>query len=283
MNLTQHCLTCLHNQACKTLALFDMECKVDFIPTSTTTTLACPPPKLAIEIYKQIAQRIHNQDPYAKIKKQSIITARQILSSIPFVNDLEWGVKMAVLGNVIDYGSQKPFDIHTFGAKFCEFDIDMIDFGVFDFETFKERLGQAKKLVYIGDNAGENEFDEVLIRVIKHFYPHLTITYFTRGKPIINDITLDDLAQTDSKLFTICEVLDSGVESPGFLYDLANTQARKSYDEADLILAKGMGNFECLEDKKDERLFLLFKIKCQVVADFLGEAEGKFMFLHNSP
>ena len=52
-------------------------------------------------------------------------------------------------------------------------------------------------------------------------------------------------------------------------------------DEADVILSKGMGNFECLQSHKDERLFMLFKVKCDVVAAFCGVEKGTMMLKHN--
>ncbi len=294
VNATNECLACLRKQVRNTCSILQAQSNLDskhtrvlgiesnqvesrldcMIDSFDISTKPCPPPKLAKHIYEQIATISGIKDPYKHIKLQSITKAQEIISQIPMQQSLDFGLKVAALGNVIDYGSASAFDIHSY-----TFHLDSIEFAHYDKKAFQAKLECAKNLVYIGDNAGENIFDEFCIRILKSLYPHLCITYFVRGYPIINDITLDDLRQTDSSLFALCEVLDSGVASPGFLYGLASDMAKQAYDKADVILAKGMGNFECLEIQRDERLFLLFKVKCQVVADFLNQDLGKFMFI----
>jgi uncharacterized protein with ATP-grasp and redox domains len=49
----------------------------------------------------------------------------------------------------------------------------------------------------------------------------------------------------------------------------------------DLIIAKGIGNYECLEDVKDERIFHLFKVKCDVVSKEVGVEFGSLIFMQN--
>ncbi|WP_334091759.1 damage-control phosphatase ARMT1 family protein [Helicobacter typhlonius] len=190
---------------------------------------------------------------------------------------LNWAVRVAILGNVIDYGSQHSFDFAQ-----GDFSFHTINFARFDLELFISRLNSAQTLLYIADNAGENLFDEVLLQSLKSIYPHLQIFYATRGEPIINDLTITDLAHPLAQnIQKYCTLLDSGVRSPGFVYAGANAQTRGIYDNADVILAKGMGNFECLNTQKDERLFLLFKVKCDVVAQYCDVEKGRMMFIHN--
>lgn len=42
------------------------------------------------------------------------------------------------------------------------------------------------------------------------------------------------------------------------------------YESADLIIAKGQGNFEGLMHEDDLRLWFLLMVKCQVIGDFFG-------------
>lgn len=259
------------------------------------------PPQIAIDIYKDLSATLQNNDPYAQIKQESIKKASEIsqelISNYPapkleptIQNDtitwsedsifarLDWAVKMAILGNVIDYGSQ-----HSFSFADADFDFESLNFGVYDIKPFISKLECAKSLLYIADNAGENIFDNLLISTLKAIYPNLHIYYAVRGEAIINDLTLQDMLHTLAQpLAESCKVISSGVRSPGFVYTDANSYTQKLYDRTDMILAKGMGNFECLESCKDERLFLLFKIKCDVVATFCNKAKGTMMFLHNT-
>lgn len=242
----------------------------------------CPPPKLAISVYERIAKMLHDSDPYAALKSKSIAKAKDFIRDLRVRynpdSGLDFGLKIAVLGNVIDYGSANAFDIES-----CAFDVKSMHFGAYDIAALKSRLRSARKLVYIGDNAGEDVFDSVCVRILRVLYPSLEIAYFTRGAPIINDITMRDLHANNSPILHTCEVVDSGVRSAGFIYELANPHARAIYDEADVILAKGMGNFECLESCGDPRVFLLFKVKCAVVARFLRQQEGVFMLKQCAP
>lgn len=244
-----------------------------------------PPTILAVVLYDKISKLTKNPAPYWQIKQQSIQKARLIketlrkkLKTIPKENQLEFGIYCAVLGNVIDYGAEYAFDLEAECQRIFDF-----YFAYFHIDILKQQLQKARKIVYIGDNAGENELDEVLIQILKVHYPQLQIFYFVRGAEIINDITLDDLRQSNSELFRICEVRDSGVPSPGFIYELANIESQRLFEEADLIFAKGMGNFESLEKqaRDDSRIFFLFKIKCSVVADYLNQKLGEFVLLHS--
>ena len=246
-----------------------------------------PPTMLAILVYDKICQALNDVSPYAQIKLQSIQKARNYkqkflellrekLSHKASTKEvLEFAIRICVLGNVLDYGAQKQFDLEEQAQKILQ-----SPFAYFDLRAFMSSLESAKDLVVIGDNAGENEFDEILIYALKALYPNLEIFYFVRGAEIINDITLSDLNKTDSAMLHLAKVVDSGVMSPGFLESLAHKEAREIYQEADLILAKGMGNFESMENaaKQDNRIFLLFKIKCNVVRDYLQQNLGDFVF-----
>lgn len=246
-----------------------------------------PPTMLAVPVYDEICKALNTTAPYAQIKQQNICKARfykqQFLESLQdkLQNNaktskiLEFAIRICVLGNVLDYGAQEQFDLEEQAQKILQ-----LPFAIFDLESFMCGLVKAKNLVIIGDNAGENEFDEILIDALQILYPYLKIFYFVRGAEIINDITLADLKDTDSRILNLVEVVDSGVMSPGFIESLATKKARDIYKEADLILAKGMGNFESMESvaRQDKRIFLLFKIKCNVVKNYLRQNLGDFVF-----
>ncbi|RDU62781.1 MULTISPECIES: DUF89 domain-containing protein [Helicobacter] len=248
-----------------------------------------PPTMLAVLVYDRIHKSLNCFSPYGKIKEASIQKARlykqyfleslhkKIESQASVAKILEFAIRISVLGNVLDYGAQMSFDLEEQAQRILE-----VPFASFDLESFLCRLKSAKNLVMIGDNAGENEFDEILIIALNLLYPHLEIFYFVRGAEIINDITLSDLKHTDSAIFTLAKVVDSGVMSPGFIESLASAEAKEIYHNADVILAKGMGNFESMENsaKQDERIFLLFKIKCDVVKNYLQKNLGDFVFFN---
>lgn len=281
MKLQDLCKVCLKNQIQRYLDKYKLDSKhEEEILLNTTSTINAistshyiTPPEAAISVYDILKTSLKVNDPYKEIKSKSMQLARQITKDIK-VNNLDEALKICVVGNVIDYGSQDDIDIiNIIHSTFKE------EWGIYDIDTFKMALYKARSLLFIGDNAGENYFDEILIKFIKDNY-NLKITYLTRGAPIINDLTLDDI-KVHKSLFTMCDVEDSGVNSPGFIYNMANAKSRSYFDNADLILAKGMGNFECLESLLDSRIFLLFKVKCDVVSKFMNIPKGRVIFMQN--
>ena len=93
-----------------------------------------------------------------------------------------------------------------------------------------------------------------------------------RGNPIINDVTLKEAIEAGFD--KLCELVDSGANTPGFAYSRANSYAKKLFDEADLIISKGMGNYECLSPSHRKNICFLLKVKCEVVARSLGQSIG---------
>lgn len=234
-----------------------------------------PPPQVAIMVYEILRNELKASDPYKEIKEYCLRLARDISKSLQIENlNLQKALKIAVIGNAIDYGSQSNEKIEVAITNTIN-----QDWSINCASEFEHKLHSTKTLLYIADNAGENYFDEVLIRFIKENF-NIKITYLVRGTPIINDLVIEDITQHKS-LFELCEVKSSGVKSAGFIYDLANKDSKKLFDSSDLILAKGMGNYECLETIKDKRIFLLFKIKCKVVEDFLKKPIDSLVFMQN--
>ena len=63
----------------------------------------------------------------------------------------------------------------------------------------------------------------------------------------------------------IVSVVDNGSDAPGTILEDCSAAFRRRFDRADLIIAKGQGNFETLSGVKDNIAFW-FKVKCSVVA-----------------
>lgn len=298
MRAQKACLECLKRQTEHFLSLqgldsvkerWSLEC--EHILSAYQGSVKTPP-QIAIEVYEKLAQFMGVRDPFLSIKQESVkkaeVICAQILESYPipefnFQNPdsvfkrLEWAIRIAILGNVIDYGSQSEFSFEN-----ADFGFENLSFGDFALKPFMQKLQNARNLLYLADNAGENVFDWVLMRTLKELYPELQIYYALRSKPIINDLSIEDLNWVHfSSVHELCEVVDSGVRSPGFVFEDAEGRGKALFTQADVILAKGMGNFECLESHKDPRLFLLFKIKCDVVASFCALPRGMMVFKHN--
>ncbi len=279
------CLVCLFNQAlrvskaincnerCADEILQKIALEISKLSVSQT------PPEAAAILYPEISQIVGKEDLYEEKKIESTNKAFEFIDFVKSeINNspdkIDAALKAAVAGNVIDFATEVMFNIDKEIEK-----IFHADFAIDDKKLFAQKLKTAKTLLIIGDNAGEHVFDKIMIETIKDIYPDLEVYYAVRGKPIINDVTTVEAKAID--LDKVCEIVDSGVDTPGFVYERANEKMKRLYDECDLILAKGMGNFECMEDKKDKRLFFLFKVKCSVVASTIDKNIGDLICLNN--
>ena len=230
------------------------------------------PPEVASEVYEQMSDLAAMPDLYAELKAQATQKAktflpqlRQELQKSP--NTLLSAIKIAVAGNVIDLASEVTFDLDREMEK-----IFHTDFAHDDLNALEDALEQASSLLYIGDNVGEHIFDYLCIETLQKLYPSLEIYYMVRGNPIINDVTM--LEAKEAGFETLCHLIDSGVNTPGFVYERANKESQTLFDRADLILTKGMGNYECLSPSPRTNLCYLLKVKCQVVASSLKAHVG---------
>jgi len=230
------------------------------------------PPEVATPLYEKMAELAGKKDLYDEVKKASTLKA---LSFVPLLEEeirnssepLFTATKVAVAGNVIDLAAEVEFDLHE--------ELDKIfhtEFSINDFPLLQKKLSKASTLLYIADNAGEHIFDKIYIQTISKLYPSLNVTYMTRGNAIINDVTYEEAQEAGFE--ELCNLVSSGVNTPGFVYSRANETSQKLFDEADLIITKGMGNYECLSDYGRKELFFLLKVKCNVVARSLGKNLG---------
>ncbi len=230
------------------------------------------PPEVASDVYEQMAEMAGMDDLYGELKAHATEKAKIFIPQLyqeleHSANKLLTAIKIAVAGNVIDLAAEVTFDLNEemekiFETNFAHDDVDMLE----------SALSKASTLLYIGDNVGEHIFDYLCIETLQQLYPKLEIFYMVRGNPIINDVTMVEAKEAGFE--TLCHLVDSGVNTPGFAYDRANAASQKLFDETDLVITKGMGNYECLSPSPRPNLCYLLKVKCNVVANSLGQQVG---------
>ncbi len=272
------CLACLYNQmlrlskamhcddACATQIMEESAARIARLRMEQT------PPEAAAILYPEAAAVRGVEDPYAEMKALSTERAASALPAVRHSvaeaeDPLDAALRASVVGNVIDYATQVAFELEEeirtiFGVPFA------IDHK----KRFLDKLRQARNLLVIGDNVGEHLFDKLMMETFRKHLPELRIRFMVRGRPIINDVTLREALEAG--IDQVAEIVDSGVDTPGFLSERASRETRKVYEEADLILTKGMGNYECMESWADARVMFLLKIKCDVVAGKIGKEVG---------
>jgi hypothetical protein len=177
---------------------------------------------------------------------------------------LRKAIRIAIAGNVIDFGSNTPFDL--------EKDLESIlsqRFAIDHFETFTSALAEAKDVLYIADNAGETVFDRVLIEELGK-----PVTYVVRERPIINDALEEDAIAAG--VDKVADIVSSGTDAPGNILRLCSEEFSKIYKSSDFIISKGQGNFEGLSGER-RPIFFLLKAKCKVIANHIGVEQGSII------
>lgn len=278
MNITKDCVNCIIGQIDKAIKLLNLDeqkaktIQNEVLKKSQSFSFDHTPPYVAREVYEYLAKETNCTDPLENLKQESIQNA---LEFVPFIekkirqeeDKLFTAIKAAVAGNVIDFGAKEQFSLEEEINK-----VFSTNFAIDDYKKLAKQIEQKENILILADNAGENVFDKILIKIIKRLYPQKQITYATRGKPIINDITTKEALQIGIDKFAT--VVSTGVDTPGLELSRATIHFRNIFEKAELIISKGMGNFECLETRHDKRIFFIFKVKCNVVAAAIGKEVG---------
>lgn len=234
-------------------------------------------PVLSRELYRLFRERSGVVDPYEQIKYESnarllgeYAMFRKMIdqSDDPF----DTALRLAVAGNIIDYGVSDHHDLEETMARVLD-----SPFAINHVWRLRQRLAEARTVLYLGDNAGEIVFDKLFIET----FHHPNIWYAVRGKPVINDATRKDADQVGME--EVARVIDNGYDAPSTLPEKCSPSFQQLYNEADLVISKGQGNLEGLIDASKSDIYFLLMVKCDVIADRLGVKKGGFVCAENKP
>jgi len=275
MKAAPECFVCLLSQALRTsrLLALDQGQTQSLLRQScsflATTDFDRTPPEISEDLYHLFYRLTGNPDPYYHLKRESIEKARELYPELKkkiseAADPLKASLKVSLAGNVIDFGAGAVADWASLESFLNPGQLE-ID----HYEWLKEDLKRARKIIFLGDNAGETVFDRLFLEQLER-----KVIYAVREKPIINDATLEEARL--SGLEEVAELVSSGCQAPGTVLKSCHPGFLKLLSEADLILAKGQGNFECLEQERGPFYFLL-KAKCEVVARHLGVKPGSLV------
>jgi uncharacterized protein with ATP-grasp and redox domains len=243
-------------RAAQELAVFDME---------------VTPPVMAQKIHRIVRELTGNTDPYREVKERTNRLASDLLPAIrrrvrEAEAPLEMAVRMAVAGNIIDFGLERRFrddDVEEVLARAADSRMHGC------FEDFEADAMRASSILYLADNAGEIVFDRLLIDELG---PD-RVTVVVRGRPILNDALRKDAVAAG---LTDVELVDNGSDAPGTVLEDCSRELRERMVAADMVIAKGQGNYETLSGGQRPVWFVLMA-KCQVIARHIGCDPGSFV------
>lgn len=226
-------------------------------------------PYLATDIHRIASKYLNNDNLYQSEKHH----ANEVLLNeyaywkklvLESSNPFHTAAKLAVVGNIIDYGAHKVAGDISKQIKACAEETLKIN----QTDELQKEISKADSILYLGDNAGEIVFDKLFIETINH----PDITFAVRGKHVINDVTYEDAYQLG--LDSYCRIISNGYDAPSTLLEFCSDEFIQVFDNADLIISKGQGNFEGLLDSRHSNIFFMLMAKCKPMAELLGVDPG---------
>lgn len=285
MKLNPFCLCCILNKQEKLIRSYpDMEKKTEYMKKlmaliANTKETDCAP-SLSVDIQKLYSSFWNcPAEDYTEVKKDfnrfmldiEHTLEEKIRSS---ADPLEKALLYARIGNYIDFAALSNVNQET-ALTLLENNSDSLDQE--EYSIFLKELNSAKRLVYITDNCGEIVLDKLAIKILKETYPDLDITVLVRGYPVINDATMEDAEEIG--LTDLVKVINNGSNVAGTWIPGINQTARELLENADMIIAKGQGNFETMNDC-GLNVYYLFLCKCDLFQRRFHAQNLQGMFLN---
>ncbi len=227
--------------------------------------------KLATEVHRMAYSLMGSPDPYQELKRRADEVA---LSLVPraeaFIEASDDRLKAAALcaiaGNVMDFGIGKGFDdpqdlVDAFDGMIGQ------PLGLDDLPRVREMLGSSSRILYMLDNCGEQVFDKLLVREIQSM--GVEVVGVIKGEPVLTDVTRED-AERSSIAEQFDDMVDTGTFAIGVSVERMPSDLKEEMENADLILAKGMANFESLSEYHFKPIAYIMRAKCWPVARSIG-------------
>lgn len=270
MKLNPYCMCCAVNKQEEKIRKFpDMDKKTEYMKKvmsilSSAEEQDCSP-SLSVEI-KKLYSEFWNcpAEDYTEIKKEFNQLMLNVEASVEekirtSTDPLETALLYARIGNYIDFAALENVSQETM-LKLLENE-NQEPLSQTEYANFQKDLSTAKTLVYLTDNCGEIVLDKLAVKILKEKYPQLNITVIVRGYPVVNDATMEDAEEIG--LTDIVKVTGNGSNVGGTWFPGLSNEARTLLEQADVILAKGQGNFETMNDC-GLNVYYLFLCKCDL-------------------
>jgi damage-control phosphatase, subfamily I len=236
---------------------------------------------IGTEVHRTIKNETGNQDPYSREREMSNDIASDFLPQVESLlgdkNNLENYVKIAIAGNIIDFGALGlDMDMEALIINTMEKDPT-----INNTNELENELKISKTVLYLADNIGEIVFDKILIERIKEY--DVDVTVALKEKPILNDACIDDAIKIG--LDKVSRLISTGTDSIGIIEGDVSPEFMDLFKKSDMVIAKGLGNYEGLGemDLEDKPVYCLLNAKCKPVARDIGVNLGDNIVLKLNP
>ena len=285
MKMRDKCLPCVVSQVIKTANITGVNNKEELLREVFTylskMDFDITTPEIIGEVFAMIKKHVGNPDPYKETRNHY---NKMFLKLLPeFEKKIEQGedsfqlaVRYAIVGNIIDFN---PIHNTLLEDIFdCFVKMENLELAINDSKALKEDILSAKTLLYLGDNCGEICMDKILLKKIKELNPNVKLLFGVRGKPVVNDSITEDAYAVGIDEYA--EIIDNGDGSLGTVLNRTSSEFKEVYKKADIVIAKGQANYECLSDE-NKNIYFLLMTKCDVIANDIGVPEKKMICMKN--
>jgi len=225
---------------------------------------------IATKVHKIVYETLGDDDPYQELKRESNQVAQSLVPRVEKLikssdDPLKMSMLCSIVGNTMDFGIEGS---STHPAMLKEiFEQTVADgLGHDDTTKVKKLLKTAKRIVLFTDNCGEIVFDRILCRELKKFNPNIFITLVVKGEPIISDATIKDAEELHFEE-VVDEILTTGCFAVGVDFTKLSIELENALEQTDLIICKGMANYEAFSETDHHPIAYLLRIKCNAIAN----------------
>ena len=239
-------------------------------------------PYLVYLFNRAYERRFGKTEPYKQVKQKYndvvLSMENEIRTKIESSSDpLAASIAYARIGNYIDFGAMNQIDGDTFLALLGDAGLHGRDLQTY--EAFLLQCRNASRFLLIADNCGEIVLDKLFLEQLHTAFPKLALSVMVRGAEVLNDVTLEDAkyAGIDRLAFLI----SNGTSVAGTIYGMLHEEVKDAMDSADVIIAKGQGNYESLCGQ-GRHIFYSLLCKCRLFTDRFDVPELTGVFIEET-
>jgi len=224
---------------------------------------------IATQVHKVAYDALGDNDPYKDLKERANKVAETLVPRVEELvknsdDPLKTSMICSIIGNMLDFGiegaSNDPEGLIDIFEEYLD-----LGLGYDDTDKLKELLSKSKNVLLFTDNCGEFTFDKILCRELKKAYPDINLSLVVKGEPVLSDATREDVEKIAFEE-VVDRVLDTGCFAVGVDFAQLPDDLKTALDTADLIICKGMANYEAFSETDYKPIAYLMRTKCRPIA-----------------
>ena len=239
-------------------------------------------PYLVYLFNRAYERRFGKTEPYKRVKQKYndvvLSMENEIRRKIKSSSDpLAASIAYARIGNYIDFGAMNQIDGDTFLALLG--DAGLRGRALQTSESFLLQCRNASRFLLIADNCGEIVLDKLFLEQLHAAFPKMALSVMVRGAEVLNDVTIEDAKYAG--IDQLASLISNGSSVAGTIYGILQAEAKEAMDSADVILAKGQGNYESLCGQ-GRHIFYSLLCKCRLFTDRFDVPELTGVFIEET-